>query len=61
MGSDKEESTQGLVNEPIVWDKSVGRVEMQAKDDGAVPRLSRTEIRDFGRCLTAACELPEGK
>lgn len=60
LGSDRKEAVQGLIDEPIIWDIPAGRVEMPVKDNGKAPKLTMTSLRDLGRFVAAACELPEG-
>lgn len=60
LGPGREEATEGLVDEPIIWDVCVAKVEMPVQDDGMAPKLTMTSLRDVGRFVAAACELPEG-
>ena len=61
LGSGREDAEQGLVDAPIIWDIPGGRVEMPVKDDCTAPKLTMTSLKDIGRFVAAACELPEGR
>lgn len=52
--------TQNLEDISIIWDIPNRSVEMPIKEDGTAPRITLTDIRDIGRFVAAACELPDG-
>lgn len=53
--------TQNLDDMSIIWDIPNHSVEMPVKEDGTTPRITLTDIRDIGRFVAAACELPDGQ
>lgn len=57
----KSDATQNLDDMSIIWDVVNKAVEMPVKDNGTAPRITLTDIRDIGRFVAAACELPEGQ
>lgn len=61
LGSGIDDATQGLFDEPIIWDVSAGKVEMPVREDGTAPKLTMTSLRDIGRFVAAACEMSEGR
>lgn len=53
--------TQNLDDMSIIWDIPNLSVEMPVKEDGMAPSITLTDIRDIGRFVAAACELPNGQ
>ena len=53
--------TQNLDDLSIIWDIPNLSVEMPVKENGTAPRVTLTDIRDIGRFVAAACELPDGQ
>lgn len=52
---------QGLIDDPIIWDIANGVAEVPVKEDRSTPKLTMTDVKDIGRFVAAACELPDGK
>lgn len=61
LGSGREATEQGLIDDKVIWDVPAGRVEMPVKADGSAPRLMMTSLRDLGMVVAAACDLEEGR
>ena len=64
FGEDEEleqEVLQGFVDVPVIWDIAAGVAEVPVKADGSTPKITLTDIRDIGRFVAAACELPDGE
>lgn len=57
----EKDVTQNLDDMSIIWDIPRTTVEMPVKDDGSAPRITMTDLRDIGRFVAAACELPNGQ
>jgi hypothetical protein len=56
-----EEALNGLADNAIfIWDVATITTNIPLTKDGNIPRIAMTELRDVGKYVSKACEMPFG-